>query len=112
MPRRGRALIGVLTARVGSIADNRLGGWLSYRTAKAAANQVIRTAAVELSRTRPDAVALALHPGTVRTGLTSGYQDGRAVIEPEESARRMLGILDGATETGRFIAHDGEEVMW
>jgi NAD(P)-dependent dehydrogenase (short-subunit alcohol dehydrogenase family) len=111
-PRRGRALIGVLTARVGSIEDNRLGGWLSYRAAKAAANQVIRTAAVELARTRPDAVALALHPGTVRTALTADYQDGRAVISPDESARRLLAILDGAQDSGRFFAHDGGEVPW
>jgi NAD(P)-dependent dehydrogenase (short-subunit alcohol dehydrogenase family) len=111
-PRRGRALIGVLTARVGSISDNRLGGWLSYRAAKAAANQVIRTAAIELGRTRPDTVALALHPGTVRTALTTGYQDGRTVLSPEESARRLLTILDGAQDSGRFFAHDGGEVPW
>ena len=74
LPRRDRGLIGVLSARVGSIGDNRLGGWLSYRAAKAAANQVIRTSAIELGRTRPGAVALALHPGTVATDLTRAHR--------------------------------------
>lgn len=112
LPRRGRGLIGVLTARVGSIGDNGLGGWLSYRAAKAAANQVIRTAAVELSRTRPGTVALALHPGTVATGLTADYREGRTILTPRDSAARLLAILDAAQDTGRFYAHDGAEVPW
>lgn len=112
LPRRERGLVGVLTARVGSIGDNRLGGWLSYRAAKAAANQVVRTAAVELRRTRPQAVALALHPGTVRTAFTDGYQQGRETLAPEDSAARLLRLLDGAAETGRFLAHDGGAVPW
>ncbi|MGG7568287.1 SDR family NAD(P)-dependent oxidoreductase [Rhodovulum sp. DZ06] len=112
LPKRDRGLVGVLTARVGSIGDNRMGGWTSYRAAKAAANQVVRTAAVELSRTRPRTVALALHPGTVRTPFTEGYQEGRDTLSPDESAARLLRILDGAQQTGRFVAHDGGEVPW
>jgi NAD(P)-dependent dehydrogenase (short-subunit alcohol dehydrogenase family) len=112
LPRRDRGLVGVLTARVGSISDNRLGGWLSYRAAKAAANQVIRTAAIELSRTRPGAVALALHPGTVATGLTADYRADRVILTPQDSVARLLAILDAAQDTGRFFAHDGAEVAW
>ena len=112
LPRRDRGLMGVLTARVGSIGDNGLGGWLSYRAAKAAANQVIRTASIELTRTRPGVVALALHPGTVATGLTRDYRAGRSVLTPEESAARLLSIMDRAQDTGRFFAHDGAEVPW
>lgn len=112
LPRRGRALAGVLTARVGSIGDNRLGGWTGYRAAKAAANQVVRCAAIELKRTRPGAVLLALHPGTVRTALSAEWQDGRPTISAQESAARLLGILDAAQESGRFFAHDGGEVPW
>src|SRR5690606_4451605 len=70
LPRDRRAVFAVLSARVGSIRDNRLGGWYSYRAAKAALNQVIRTGAVELARSHPRAVLLALHPGTVQSDLT------------------------------------------
>lgn len=112
LPKRERGLIGVLTARIGSIEDNRLGGWISYRAAKAAANQVIRTAAIELARTRPQARVLALHPGTVRTALTEGRREGRETLSAEESAARLLGILDHAQDSGRFYAHDGAEIPW
>lgn len=71
LPREGRAVFATLSARVGSIGDNRLGGWYGYRASKAALNQLVRTAAIELARKRPDALCVALHPGTVATGLSA-----------------------------------------
>ena len=82
LPRKGRSVFATLSARVGSIGDNRLGGWISYRAAKAALNQIVRTAAIEIARTRPEAIVSALHPGTVYTGLSSGFvqqEDGGVV---------------------------------
>ena len=73
LPRDRRAVVGVLTARVGSIGDNRLGGWYSYRASKAAANQIVHTAAIEIARTHPQAVVAALHPGTVDTPFTTNH---------------------------------------
>ena len=74
LPKQGRSVFAALSARVGSIEDNRLGGWYAYRASKAALNQLIRTLAIELKRTRPGAIALALHPGTVITGLSKPYR--------------------------------------
>lgn len=98
-----------LSARVGSIGDNRLGGWVSYRASKAALNQVIRTFAVELARKRPEALIVGLHPGTVDTGLSKPFQRGRQPFTPEQSARHLLGTLDGLTpdDSGGVFAWDG-----
>ncbi|MGY9003501.1 MAG: C-factor, partial [Rhodospirillales bacterium] len=70
LPRQGRSVVASLSARVGSIGDNRLGGWYGYRSSKAALNQLVRTAAIELERTHPEAICVALHPGTVATKLS------------------------------------------
>ncbi|MGM0583845.1 MAG: SDR family NAD(P)-dependent oxidoreductase [Pseudomonadota bacterium] len=114
LPRRERALVGVLSARVGSIGDNRLGGWMSYRASKAALNQILRCAAIELSRTHPKAALAALHPGTVRTPLTEGRRPAKGVLEPEESAGRLLAVLDGLSpgESGCFRDWKGQPVEW
>ena len=114
LPRSGRSVLGVLSARVGSIGDNRLGGWHSYRASKAALNQVIRGAAIELSRTHREAVVAALHPGTVETTFTAAYAPSHGKIGPEEAARRLLAVLERLTpgETGRFWDHEGREVPW
>lgn len=114
LPKRERALVGALSARVGSIGDNRLGGWMGYRASKAALNQILRCKAIELSRTHRQAVLAALHPGTVRTPLTEGRRPSAGVLEPEESARRLLAILDGLApeESGRFWDWKGEPVEW
>ena len=69
MPRQGRSVFAALSARVGSIEDNRLGGWYSYRASKAALNQILRTLAIEVARTRPEAIVVGLHPGTVTSSL-------------------------------------------
>ncbi|OUD10213.1 C factor, cell signaling protein [Marivivens niveibacter] len=102
--------LGVLTARVGSIGDNNLGGWHSYRASKAAANQIIRGAALEMKRTHRDAVVLALHPGTVETSFTANYKAKK--LQPTESAQMLLDVLDSATETGGFYDYAGKPIPW
>ncbi len=114
LPRRRRSLIGVLTAKVGSVSDNRLGGWVSYRAAKAAANQIVRTAAIEIQRTRPMAVCVALQPGTVATKMSDPYAGARERLSPDQSATRLLSVLDGLAEadTGGFFDHAGQAIAW
>ncbi|TMV11472.1 SDR family NAD(P)-dependent oxidoreductase [Arenibacterium halophilum] len=113
LPRRGRAVAGVLTARVGSIGDNGLGGWYSYRASKAAANQIVRTAAIEIARKYPDAAVVALHPGTVETDFTRNYPAHRKV-SPSQAAENLLHVLDSLTpaQTGQFFDYAGEVIPW
>ena len=108
------AVFAALSARVGSIGDNRLGGWYSYRTAKAALNQMIHTAAIELSRKRPESVCVALHPGTVATPFTEKYLGRHPSVTPQEAAQNLLAVLDGLgpRDTGLFFDWQGERVAW
>ena len=95
---------------MGSIADNRIGGWYSYRAAKAALNQLVRTAAIELARSRPGAVCVALHPGTVATPLSAPFaKAGLAVQSPAEAARRLLAVIAALTpaQSGSLIDQNG-----
>lgn len=115
LPRDRKAVFAALSARVGSIADNQIGGWYAYRAAKAALNQLIRTAAIELARKHPLAVCVALHPGTVDTALSRPFQAGVApgkLFTPATAARHLLAVVDGldATGTGRLYAWDGSVV--
>ncbi|MEY4967000.1 MAG: hypothetical protein RL274_2583 [Pseudomonadota bacterium] len=106
----GKAVFATLSARVGSIGDNHLGGWYGYRASKAALNQLVRTAAIELKRRRPAALCVALHPGTVHTALSSPFsKDGLEVQTPQTSAMRLLGVLDdlSADQSGLFFDHLG-----
>ena len=114
MPRDGRSVLAVLSARVGSIGDNRLGGWVSYRAAKSAVNQVVRVASIELARTHKGAVCVALHPGTVRTEFTRKYLGRHPAVEPEEAARNLLSVMDGLTpeDSGGFFDWAGKPVPW
>ena len=115
LPREGRSVYASLTAKVGSITDNGLGGWYSYRAAKAAQNQLIRTASIEVRRRAPEAVLVALHPGTVRSDLSEPFaKSGLNVMEPEASARAMLGVIDalGPNDTGTFRSYDGTVLPW
>ena len=115
MPRDRRTLFAALSARVGSISDNRLGGWHSYRASKAALNMILRNLAVELGRTHPQAVVAGLHPGTVDTGLSAPFQKG---VKPEKlftadhSAERLLAVVDGLTpaDSGGVYAWDGARI--
>jgi NAD(P)-dependent dehydrogenase (short-subunit alcohol dehydrogenase family) len=115
LAREGRSVFASLSARVGSIGDNRLGGWYSYRASKAALNQLVRTASIELRRTRPEALCVAIHPGTVATGLSAGFvKEGLDVQTPELAAQRILDVLGSldATQSGQFFDHRGSPVPW
>lgn len=114
LPRERRSVFAALSARVGSIGDNRLGGWYSYRASKAALNQLLRTAAIEIARTHPHAIVAALHPGTVRTRFTEGYLGRHPSVPPEEAARNLLRVVDGLTpaQSGGFFDWSGAEVPW
>ncbi|MCO6185084.1 SDR family NAD(P)-dependent oxidoreductase [Rhizobium sp. L1K21] len=114
LPRGRRSIFASVSARVGSIGDNRLGGWYSYRASKAAQNQIIRTAAVEIARLRPKAVVAALHPGTVKTSLSDPFAGQRDRLTPRDSAARMLTVLDGleSPQSGGFFAYDGSLIEW
>jgi NAD(P)-dependent dehydrogenase (short-subunit alcohol dehydrogenase family) len=114
LPRDRRSVFAVLSARVGSIGDNRLGGWVSYRAAKAAVNQVVHTAAIELARSHPKSICVALHPGTVQTPFTEKYLGRHPAVSPEEAAENLLGVMDGLTPdaTGRFFDWAGKPVPW
>jgi len=115
MPRGRKTVLAALSARVGSIADNRLGGWHSYRASKAALNQLIRTMAIEQARRNPDQVLLALHPGTVDSGLSRPFQKGvKTLFSPEESARYLLSVIDAATpaQSGQLIDWRGEVILY
>ena len=114
LPRDRRAVFAVLSARVGSIGDNRLGGWVSYRAAKAAVNQIVHTASVELARTHKQAICVALHPGTVKTEFTRKYLGRHPAVEPDEAAANLLNVTEHLTpaDTGAFFDWAGKPVPW
>lgn len=114
LPRDRAARLAVLSARVGSIGDNHLGGWYGYRAAKAALNQLLRTAAIEARRTHPHAVLVALHPGTVETALAPAQRAGHPSVSPDVAAGHLLAVLDGLQpkDTGGFFDWKGEVVPW
>lgn len=109
-----RALVGTLSAKVGSIGDNRLGGWYAYRASKAALNMLVKTAAIELARTQPNTVLLALHPGTVESPLSQPFRSVSRARTPREAALDLLHVLDGAKppDSGAFLAYDGARLPW
>lgn len=109
-----RAIFAVLSARVGSIEDNRLGGWYGYRAAKAAGNMLLQTAAIESHRTRPLAVFAALQPGTVVSALSAAFQAGHQTVSAEASAAGMLVALDGleARPQAWFVDYQGGLIPW
>jgi len=115
LPRQGRAVFATLSAKVGSIGDNRLGGWYSYRASKAALNQLVRTAAIELQRRAPTAICVALHPGTVDSPLSAPFaKTGLEVRSPTVAAQQLLAVIAGlrAADSGGFFSYEGEELPW
>ncbi len=113
LPREGKAVFAALSARVGSISDNRLGGWYGYRASKAALNQLIRTLSIELARQRKDAVCVGLHPGTVDSALSRPFQtSARKLFTPVFAAERLLAVIDGLdpTRSGQLLAWDGSTI--
>lgn len=117
LPRDRRAVFAVLSARVGSIADNRLGGWHSYRASKAALNMLVRNFGIELARSHPLAIAAALHPGTVDSRLSAPFQRRVApqrLFAPDEAAARLLAVIDRLTpaDSGGLFSWDGARLPW
>jgi NAD(P)-dependent dehydrogenase (short-subunit alcohol dehydrogenase family) len=115
LPRTGKAVLATLSARVGSIGDNQLGGWYAYRASKAALNQLVRTAAVELGRRAPEAICVSLHPGTVATSLSAPFAtDSLEVQTPGAAARRLLEVFENLTarESGGFFDCRGQPIPW
>ena len=115
LPRVGKSVFATLSARVGSIGDNRSGGWYSYRASKAALNQLVRTAAIELKRVRPEAICVALHPGTVDTRLSSPFRKANLDVQsPDVAAQRLLGVIEGLGpgHSGGFFDYRGDAIPW
>lgn len=112
MAPRGRTVFAALSARVGSIGDNRLGGWHGYRASKAALNMILRNLALETVRRNPEALCIGLHPGTVDTALSRPFQghvpEGR-LFTPAQAAERLVAVIDrcGPADNGRVLAWDG-----
>ncbi len=109
-----RSVFAALSARVGSIGDNHIGGWTSYRTAKAALNQALHTAAIELKRTHKQAIVATLHPGTVATDLTTKYTSRHKTVTPDQAAQNLLAVIDSLRpeDTGQFFDYAGQEIVW
>ncbi len=110
LARDRRAVFATLSARVGSIGDNNLGGWYSYRAAKAALNQLVRTASIELGRQSKLSICVALHPGTVATGLSAPFaKAGLELQTPELAAQRILAVIDALVpaQSGGLFDHHG-----
>lgn len=115
LPKDAPSVIAALSARVGSIGDNRLGGWHAYRASKAALNMMVRCLALELRRERPLAVCVALHPGTVDTALSAPFaRASGARVEPREAAGRLIKVLHRLepADSGGFFAYDASPVPW
>ena len=115
LARDRKAAFAALSARVGSIEDNRLGGWYAYRASKAALNMLIRTLSIELARSHRHALCVGLHPGTVDTALSKPFQSGvppEKLFPPAQSARHLLAVLDRLTaeDSGSVYAWDGRRI--
>ena len=115
MRRDGKSAFAAISARVGSISDNRLGGWASYRASKAALNMLLRTLAIEQRRTRPESIVAVLHPGTVNTELSRPFQSrvpkGK-LFSPDVAAEYLLSVVNNLepADSGGFFAWDGSPI--
>ncbi|MEM7411413.1 MAG: SDR family NAD(P)-dependent oxidoreductase [Myxococcota bacterium] len=112
-----RAVFASLSARMGSIGDNRLGGWYAYRASKSAQNMFLRTLSIECRRRAPNVLCLALHPGTVETELSEPYRGGvpaERLFSPSRAAEQLLDVIDASTpdDHGAFLAWDGTPIPW
>jgi NAD(P)-dependent dehydrogenase (short-subunit alcohol dehydrogenase family) len=117
LARERKSAFAALSARVGSIEDNHLGGWYAYRASKAALNMLIRSLAVELARRNDRAVCVGLHPGTVDTALSRPFQSNvpeGGLFTPAQAAGRLLRVLDGLSpaESGGVFAWDGQRIPY
>lgn len=108
------SIMATLSAKVGSIEDNRLGGWYSYRASKAALNMLIKTAAIEFGRIKPNAALVALHPGTVNSRLSKpfkGEQIGRPALDAVSDLFKVIESIE-KQDSGRFLSYSGEKLPW
>ena len=117
LKRSAHARFASLSARVGSIGDNRLGGWYAYRSTKAALNQMTRTLSIQWRRLTHPILCVVLHSGTVATDLSAPFTaryDPAKVFDPDRAARQLLAVLDGLDldDTGGFFAWDGSPIPW
>ncbi|MDE0697812.1 MAG: SDR family NAD(P)-dependent oxidoreductase [Boseongicola sp.] len=114
LPKDRRSAFVALSARVGSISDNGIGGWHSYRTSKAALNQLIRGASIEMKRTHRHAAAVCLHPGTVKTPFTAKYAERHRMVSADEAARNLVNVIESLTpaHSGGFFDSAGNEIPW
>ncbi|MBU3624039.1 SDR family NAD(P)-dependent oxidoreductase [Polynucleobacter sp. AP-Latsch-80-C2] len=108
------SIMASLSAKVGSIEDNRLGGWYSYRASKAALNMLIKTAAIEFARTKPNTALVAIHPGTVNSRLSQPFRGEQIGRPPLDAASDMLRVIESLNkeDSGTFIAYSGERLPW
>ena len=111
-PKHG--VMATLSAKVGSIEDNRLGGWYSYRASKAALNMIIKTASIEFARTKPSIALIALHPGTVNSGLSQPFRGQQIGRDPLEAVTDMFNVLANVNkeDSGSFLTYSGEKLPW
>ncbi|MBU3562537.1 SDR family NAD(P)-dependent oxidoreductase [Polynucleobacter sp. Tro8-14-1] len=107
-------VMATLSAKVGSIEDNRLGGWYSYRASKAALNMIIKTASIEFARTKPNIALIALHPGTVKSGLSQPFRGQQIGRDPLEAVTDMFNVLANVNkeDSGSFLTYSGEKLPW
>ncbi|MEJ6403801.1 SDR family NAD(P)-dependent oxidoreductase [Yoonia sp. 2307UL14-13] len=114
LPKDRRGVMATLSARVGSIGDNQIGGWYSYRASKAALNQIVHGAAIELGRSHKRSICVALHPGTVETPFTANYADRHKTVPASEAASNLLGVIANLTtdQSGGFYDYAGNEIPW
>lgn len=115
LPKQGRCVAGFVSAKVGSIGDNALGGWYGYRASKAALNQLVKTASIELKRRNPEALCVAVHPGTVDTALSQPFaKTGLKVRPAREAATDLLGVLATLTpaHSGALVDYQGQTLPW
>jgi NAD(P)-dependent dehydrogenase (short-subunit alcohol dehydrogenase family) len=115
MSRNGRTVFAALSARVASISDNRLGGWHGYRASKAALNMLVRNFAIEEKRRNDRSIVVALHPGTVDTGLSRPFQPNvpaSRLFDPERAALQLLDVIEALkfTDSGKLLDYAGEEI--
>ena len=114
LARDRRSVFTALSARVGSIGDNRLGGWMSYRASKSALNQIMHCAAIEFARSRKHAIFACLHPGTVETSLSQKYARGRFTASPMDAAQSLLTVCENLSpcDNGGFFDYTGAPIPW
>ena len=113
LPKTGRCVAGFMSARVGSMGDNALGGWYGYRAAKAALNQLVKTASIELARRNKESICVSLHPGTVATGLSEPFAKTGLNVRPAgDAARDLLAVVSGlsALDTGCLVDYQGHKL--